>query len=130
MKTEGAAGRLATPSGPLRLPAFLPDATRGVVRCVEAADLRAAGVERTVEWARRCREAFDRLTADRPRRPLLFCVLEGGGVIPSPVFFFLDCMGCAGKLRVEGPGSLCVLSADLADPVHVGDRVLRHEVRQ
>lgn len=36
---------LDTPHGPLRLPAFLPDATRGVVRAVSSADLRAVGVE-------------------------------------------------------------------------------------
>ncbi|MFW6107287.1 MAG: tRNA-guanine transglycosylase [bacterium] len=35
---------LATPHGELALPAFLPDATRGVVRAVDAADLEAVGV--------------------------------------------------------------------------------------
>ena len=35
---------LATPHGPLALPAFLPDATQGVVRCVDSGDLEACGV--------------------------------------------------------------------------------------
>jgi queuine tRNA-ribosyltransferase len=35
---------LPTRRGSLALPAFLPDATRGFVRCVDSADLRAAGV--------------------------------------------------------------------------------------
>ena len=35
---------LALPHGTLALPAFLPDATLGVVRAVDAADLRAAGI--------------------------------------------------------------------------------------
>jgi queuine tRNA-ribosyltransferase len=38
------AGRLALPHGDLPLPAFLPDATRGVVRAVDSADLEGAGV--------------------------------------------------------------------------------------
>ena len=37
--------RLATAHGVLRLPAFLPDATRGVVRTLSPDDLAAAGVE-------------------------------------------------------------------------------------
>ncbi|MGH2357529.1 MAG: tRNA guanosine(34) transglycosylase Tgt [Candidatus Limnocylindria bacterium] len=39
-------------------------------------------VERTVRWARRSREAFDRLVggAGGPDRPLLFAVVQGGGV--------------------------------------------------
>lgn len=36
---------LATPHGSLALPAFLPDATKGVVRTVDAKDLAAVGVE-------------------------------------------------------------------------------------
>ncbi len=36
---------LATPHGELHLPAFLPDATRAVVRCVDADDVTACGVE-------------------------------------------------------------------------------------
>lgn len=35
---------LALPCGSLPLPAFLPDATRAAVRCVDAGDLRAVGV--------------------------------------------------------------------------------------
>jgi len=37
--------RLLTPHGTLRLPSFLPDATRGAVRAVDARDVRAAGIE-------------------------------------------------------------------------------------
>ncbi len=36
---------LRTPHGALPLPAFLPDATQGVVRALDAADLRACGVQ-------------------------------------------------------------------------------------
>lgn len=39
---------LALPHGELRLPAFLPDATRGVVRAVDSADLEACGVNALV----------------------------------------------------------------------------------
>jgi len=35
---------LVLPHGAVRLPAFFPDGTRGVVRCVDAADLAGAGV--------------------------------------------------------------------------------------
>ncbi|MDH7569750.1 MAG: tRNA guanosine(34) transglycosylase Tgt [Armatimonadota bacterium] len=41
-------GPLPTPHGPLTLPAFLPDATHGVVRAVDSADLEACGVEALV----------------------------------------------------------------------------------
>ncbi len=36
---------LSTPHGSLSLPAFLPDATRGVIRALDAADLEACGVQ-------------------------------------------------------------------------------------
>ena len=38
-------------------------------------------VERTVRWARRCREEFDRQVAERrdPNPPLIFSVVQGGG---------------------------------------------------
>lgn len=36
---------IRTLHGTLRLPAFLPDATRGSVRCVDAGDLAAAGIQ-------------------------------------------------------------------------------------
>jgi queuine tRNA-ribosyltransferase len=39
---------LHTPHGPLPTPAFLPDATRGVVRAVDSADLEGCGVEALV----------------------------------------------------------------------------------
>ena len=35
-------------------------------------------VRRTIAWARRCREEFDRLAGDREPRPLLFAVVQGG----------------------------------------------------
>ncbi|HEX9037623.1 MAG TPA: tRNA guanosine(34) transglycosylase Tgt [Ktedonobacterales bacterium] len=42
-----------------------------------------AAVERTIQWARRCRAEFDRLVAQKrlapERRPLLFGVIQGGG---------------------------------------------------
>ena len=38
-------GRLQLAHGQLRLPAFLPDATRGVVRAVDASDLNRCGVQ-------------------------------------------------------------------------------------
>jgi len=37
-------------------------------------------VERTVRWARRSREAFDRLVGASGAAPLLFAVVQGGGV--------------------------------------------------
>lgn len=47
----------------------------------EAVQLKA--VERTVAWARRCREEFDRLMEERgldgEKRPKLFAVVQGGG---------------------------------------------------
>ncbi len=39
---------LTLPHGTVHLPAFLPDATRGVVRAVDSADLEACGVEAVV----------------------------------------------------------------------------------
>ncbi|MCL2841713.1 MAG: tRNA guanosine(34) transglycosylase Tgt [Defluviitaleaceae bacterium] len=36
---------LKLPHGTVKLPAFFPDGTRGVVRCVDTADLKAAGVK-------------------------------------------------------------------------------------
>ena len=39
---------LSLPRGDLRLPAFLPDATRGVVRSIDSADLELCGVEALV----------------------------------------------------------------------------------
>lgn len=42
-----------------------------------------AAVERTIQWAKRCRDEFDRLIAQKrlpvERRPLLFGVIQGGG---------------------------------------------------
>ncbi len=40
--------RLTLPHGEIALPAFLPDATRGVVRAVDSADLEACGVQALV----------------------------------------------------------------------------------
>lgn len=39
---------LALPHGTIRLPAFLPDGTRGVVRAIDSADLAQAGIEAAV----------------------------------------------------------------------------------
>src|SRR5579884_2836795 len=41
-------GVLSLAHGALRLPAFLPDATLGVVRAVDAADLERAGIDAVV----------------------------------------------------------------------------------
>ena len=41
-------GRLRLLSGDLQLPAFLPDATRGVVRSLDSADLRECGIQALV----------------------------------------------------------------------------------
>jgi queuine tRNA-ribosyltransferase len=35
-------------------------------------------VEHTILWAERCRREFDRLVAQRPDRPMLFAVVQGG----------------------------------------------------
>jgi queuine tRNA-ribosyltransferase len=44
---------------------------------------QSAAVDRTIAWARRCRDEFDRLTAERGlegnERPKLFAVVQGGG---------------------------------------------------
>lgn len=46
-------------------------------------DEQRAAVERTIQWAKRCRAEFDRLIAQKrlpeERRPLLFGVIQGGG---------------------------------------------------
>jgi queuine tRNA-ribosyltransferase len=46
-------------------------------------DTQRAAVERTIQWARRCRDEFDRLMEQkrlaRDQRPLLFGVIQGGG---------------------------------------------------
>src|SRR5205807_8219222 len=44
----GGEGRLALPHGELRLPVFLPDATQGVVRSVDSADLEQCGIQAVV----------------------------------------------------------------------------------
>jgi len=41
-------------------------------------DVQETSVARTVAWARECRATFDRVTADRPARPLLYAVVQGG----------------------------------------------------
>jgi queuine tRNA-ribosyltransferase len=46
-------------------------------------DEQLLAVQRTVDWAKRCRKEFDQLTARRDyaegKRPLLFAVVQGGG---------------------------------------------------
>jgi len=44
------------------------------------ADEQEASVEHTILWARACRKEFDRLTESRSTRPLLFAVVQGGGI--------------------------------------------------
>lgn len=48
MATETVPRALDLPSGTLRLPAYLPDATLGVVRSVDSADLEACGIPAVV----------------------------------------------------------------------------------
>jgi queuine tRNA-ribosyltransferase len=49
----------------------------------DALDTQHASVRRTITWARRCKDAFERLAdqkgLDVERRPLLFAVIQGGG---------------------------------------------------
>jgi queuine tRNA-ribosyltransferase len=46
----------------------------------QPAEDQVQSVQRTVKWARRCREEFDRRVADRGKdSPLLFAVVQGGG---------------------------------------------------
>jgi queuine tRNA-ribosyltransferase len=46
-------------------------------------EVQRAAVERTIQWARRCRDEYDRLMAQKRlaegQRPLLFGVVQGGG---------------------------------------------------
>jgi queuine tRNA-ribosyltransferase len=50
----------------------------------DSADTQVDAVRRTVKWAKRCREEFERLMAQKKlgdqARPLLFAVVQGGGV--------------------------------------------------
>jgi queuine tRNA-ribosyltransferase len=41
--------------------------------------LQEAAVRRTIDWARRCKREFQRITTEREQRPLLFAVIQGGG---------------------------------------------------
>jgi queuine tRNA-ribosyltransferase len=49
----------------------------------DAPERQMASVRRTIAWARRCRDAYDRLIAQKrlppDRRPLIFGVIQGGG---------------------------------------------------
>jgi queuine tRNA-ribosyltransferase len=49
----------------------------------EDADAQQAAVDRTIKWAKRCREEFDRLIEERgfeaDQMPKLFAVVQGGG---------------------------------------------------
>ncbi len=46
-------------------------------------EVQQASVDRTIKWARRCKEEFTRLVDEKarpsPERPLLFAVIQGGG---------------------------------------------------
>jgi queuine tRNA-ribosyltransferase len=71
---------LDTPHGALRLPSFLPDATRGVVRAADPADLRACGIQGLMVNALHLGE-----------RPGASVVKSAGGIhaftgFPGPVF--------------------------------------------
>ncbi len=48
-------------------------------------ETQAVSVERTIDWARRCKSEFQRLTGnksyDENARPLLFAVIQGGGYL-------------------------------------------------
>lgn len=48
-------------------------------------ETQAESVERTIDWARRCKAEYQRLTSDRRfpngTRPLLFAVIQGGGYL-------------------------------------------------
>jgi queuine tRNA-ribosyltransferase len=48
-------------------------------------EIQAESVERTIDWARRCKAEFERLTTSRryreDARPLLFAVIQGGGYL-------------------------------------------------
>ncbi|MCZ2099120.1 MAG: queuine tRNA-ribosyltransferase family protein [Anaerolineae bacterium] len=48
----------------------------------DAPDTQLDAVRRTIKWAKRCREEFDRLIRQKQpeTRPLLFAVVQGGGV--------------------------------------------------
>ncbi len=51
----------------------------------DSEETQADAVRRTIKWARRCRDEFDKLMAQKKyaadaRRPLLFAVVQGGGV--------------------------------------------------
>ncbi len=41
-------------------------------------DFQSQAVERTVEWARRCKAEFEKLTSGKKNKPLLFAVIQGG----------------------------------------------------
>lgn len=45
----------------------------------DSAELNRRSVDTTVRWARRCRDEFDRLMADRGSKPLIFGIIQGGG---------------------------------------------------
>ena len=42
-------------------------------------EAQRVSVERTVKWARRCRDEFDRIYENREGHPLLFGIVQGGG---------------------------------------------------
>ncbi len=49
----------------------------------DSEETQVNSVRRTIKWAKRCREEFDRLMAQKKpeTRPLLFAVVQGGGVL-------------------------------------------------
>lgn len=44
----------------------------------DSIETQEQSVQRTVAWAKRCREEFDRLTKGKKQKPLIFAVVQGG----------------------------------------------------
>lgn len=79
-KTSGRGKRLFTPERAIGHQLKLaPDIVFCLDQCTHPDDppeVQAASVQRTLRWARRCREVLDQRASDR--RPLLFAVVQGG----------------------------------------------------
>lgn len=44
----------------------------------ESAEEQTKSVERTINWARKCRKEFDKLIEEKEEKPLLFAIVQGG----------------------------------------------------
>lgn len=80
--TKGGDARLLTPEKCIRLQF---KAGADVLVCLDycthpdaPADEQRRSVDLTIQWAKSCREEFDRLVEQTERRPLLFAVVQGG----------------------------------------------------